>query len=78
MSKLTDVVTKAPAALQQIVSELQKATSYCQSQLTGAQLSAMGGLSACAQAFVDGGAAAASGLFTSLGLIDLAGGLLKP
>jgi hypothetical protein len=75
---LTDVVTKAPAALQQTVSELQKATAYCQSQLTGAQINALGGIAACAQAYVDGGVAAVSGLIDSLGLSGLVGGLLKP
>ncbi len=62
-----------------VVTALQTATSFCLSQLTGAQLSALGGVTACANAYVKGGTTAVQGLLNNLvgslaGLSALLGG----
>ena len=49
------------------LTDIEKATAYCQSNLSAAQLDALGGLSACAQAYVAGGVSAVQGLLNSLG-----------
>jgi membrane-bound lytic murein transglycosylase B len=53
---------------------LQKAQQYCQDNLTGAQLTAVGGLSACADAYLKGGAGAVNNLLS--GLTDTVGGVV--
>jgi hypothetical protein len=73
---LKQVVTQVPATVTKTLTELQRATEYCQTQLTTAQLNALGGPTACAQAYVSGGVGAVKGLLDSLGLGGLIGGLL--
>ena len=75
---LKDVVTNVPKVVENTLTELQKATQYCQANLSQAQLNLLGGLSACAQAYVDGGVNALNNLIQSLGLGGLIGGLLPP
>ena len=53
---------------------LQKAQNWCQANLSGAELNAVGGLSACANAYLEGGASAVNNLLA--GLTDTVGGLL--
>jgi hypothetical protein len=71
---LKDTVTKVPTTVNNTLTELQKATAYCQANLTAAQINLLGGLSACAQAYIDGGANAIDNLLDSLGLGGLIGG----
>jgi hypothetical protein len=56
----------APNPVASVVSPVQRATSFCQDELTTAQLNGVGGLTACVQAFVHGGVDAVSGLLGSL------------
>lgn len=49
-----------------LVTPVQEATSYCTEKLTGAQMDAVGGLSACVAAFVAGGASAVTGLLAGV------------
>ena len=75
---LNDVITKAPETVKNTVTELQKATNYCLENLTQAQLNLLGGVQACAEAYLDGGVNAINNLLDALGLGGLIGGLLKP
>jgi len=61
-----DPVADVQDGLTSTLTDLQKATAYCQESLTTAQLDALGGLSACAQAYVDGGSQAVTHLLGSL------------
>jgi hypothetical protein len=64
---VTDTVTNT-------LTPLQKAQNWCQANLSGAELDAVGGLSACANAYLEGGASAVNNLLA--GLTDTVGGLL--
>jgi Transglycosylase SLT domain len=71
VKKVTDPVTTTTT---DTVTALQKAGDYCQSHLSPAQLTAVGGLDACASAYLDGGAAAVTSLIS--GISGITGGLL--
>ena len=51
---------------------LQKATEWCQSNLSASELDAIGGVTKCANAYLDGGSAAVNNLLGSL--TDTVGG----
>jgi len=55
------------------LSALQKATAYCQRNLTSSQLDAVGGLTDCANAYLDGGSRAVANLLGSLSVGNLLG-----
>ncbi len=78
VKKLKDVVTGAPAVVSQALTELQQAALYCQERLAPSQIDLLGGLAACAQAYVAGGVDALETLLAGLGLGGLIGGLLGP
>jgi hypothetical protein len=65
--KVTDTVTNT-------LTPLQKATAWCQANVSDAKVDAIGGLTACANAYLDGGATAVNNLLAGLG--DTVGGLL--
>jgi len=71
---LDDVIAKSPETVNNTVTDLEKATAYCQQNLTQAQLELLGGLQACTEAYLDGGATAVDNLLDSLG--GLVGGIL--
>ena len=73
---LTDVITSLPETVTNTVNDLTAATQYCEANLTEAQLNLLGGLQACAEAYVDGGVNALNNLLDSLGLGGLLGGLI--
>jgi len=76
---ITDAITKVPEAIQGAVDDLTAATQYCADNLSQAQIDLLGGLQACAEAYMDGGVNALNNLLDSLGLGGLLGGLLpKP
>ncbi|HET7735630.1 MAG TPA: lytic murein transglycosylase [Nocardioidaceae bacterium] len=76
---ITDGLTKVPEAIEGAVDDLAAATEYCAENLTQAQIDLLGGLQACAEAYMDGGVNAINNLLDSLGLGGLLGGLLpKP
>ncbi len=70
---LAEQLTKTPEAVEPAVSELEKAAAFCAAS-TQAELNLLGGLQACANAYLEGGAHAVSLLLASLSL----GGLFKP
>lgn len=65
--KVGDTVTNT-------LTPLEKATQWCQANMSGAELSALGGLGACTDAYLRGGASAVNNLLAGLG--DAVGGLL--
>ena len=69
-----DAGDKVGGTVTDTVTPLEKATAWCQANMSGAQLDALGGLNACANAYLDGGAAAVNNLLA--GLSDTVGGLL--
>ena len=71
---VTDTGKKVTDTVKNTLTPLEKAQQYCQDNLSGAQLTAVGGLSACANAYLDGGASAVDNLLA--GLTDTVGGLL--
>lgn len=70
-----DVITKVPETVQETLTELEKATKYCSDNLTKAELDLLGGLSKCAEAYLDGGVNAVTKLLDGL-LGGVVGGLL--
>jgi hypothetical protein len=72
-----DTTKKATDTVKDTVTPLEEATAWCQANLSGAELSAVG-LSKCANTYLDGGAAAVKNLLSGvLGTAgDAAGGLL--
>jgi hypothetical protein len=75
---LTDVITKLPETVNDTLTPLQEATAYCQANLTQSELDLLGGLQACAQAYLDGGANAINNLLEGLLGGLLGGPLPKP
>jgi hypothetical protein len=73
---LKDVASKAPVAVANALTAMEQATAYCAANLTQNQLNLLGGLTACAQAYLGGGANAVTNLLDALGLGNLVGGLL--
>jgi membrane-bound lytic murein transglycosylase B len=69
-----DAGDKVTGTVTDTVTPLEKATAWCQANLSSAELTALGGLNACANAYLDGGAAAVNNLLA--GLTDTVGGLL--
>jgi hypothetical protein len=57
--------TKDP--VRDVVTPVREARTFCQEQVSGAQLTALGGLGSCVEAFVRGGASAVTGLLASVG-----------
>jgi hypothetical protein len=72
----SDPVTALAATASGSLSALQKATAYCQQNLTSSQLDALGGLTSCTNAYLDGGSQAVTNLLGALGLGSLLGSLL--
>jgi hypothetical protein len=70
---LKEIITKAPGTVTKTLAELQHATEYCSGNLTKTRLDLLGGLSACAQVYLAGGANAISVLLSTFGL----GGLIS-
>ncbi len=54
----SDTVKETEETVKETLTPLQKATAYCQQNLTSSQLNAIGGMSACTSAYLNGGAAA--------------------
>ena len=71
-----ETVKKADDTVTSTVTPLEEATAYCQSNLTAAQLDAIGGLSACTDAYLSGGAAAVGNLLA--GLANVGGVVTDP
>jgi hypothetical protein len=69
----SDPVTAVVATASGTLSALQKATAYCQRNLTSSQLDAVGGLTDCANAYLDGGSRAVANLLGSLSVGNLLG-----
>jgi membrane-bound lytic murein transglycosylase B len=69
-----DAGDKVTGTVTDTVTPLEKATAWCQANMSSAELTALGGLNACANAYLDGGAAAVNNLLA--GLTDTVGGLL--
>ncbi len=69
-----DTVKGVQDTVTNTLTPLQKATAYCQDNLTNKEIDALGGLSACADAYLKGGAAAVQSLLD--GLLGTIGGLL--
>ncbi|MDR7361711.1 lytic murein transglycosylase [Nocardioides marmoribigeumensis] len=67
-----DTTKSVTGTVTNTVTPLQKATEWCQSNYSAAKLDAMGGVTKCANAYLDGGAAAVNNLLTSL--TDTVGG----
>lgn len=63
VTKAVAPVTKAPAP---VVTPLQKATTYCQSNVSPSNLQLIGGLNACTTAYLKGGADAVTALVKAL------------
>ncbi len=74
IDKVKDAGDDVAGTVTNTLTPLEKATAWCQANLSGAELTAIGGLSACANAYLDGGAAAVNNLLA--GLADTVGGLL--
>ncbi len=73
-----DTTDKVTDTVKQTLTPLEKARNWCQANLSGAELNALGGLSACANAYLDGGAGAVNNLLAGLTdtVGDTVGGLL--
>ena len=71
-----DPVSSVAVTASGALSALQKATAYCEENLTSSQLDALGGLSDCANAYLDGGSQAVTDLLGSLSVGNLLSGLL--
>ena len=72
---VNDTVKNTQDTVTNTVTPLEQATTWCKNNLTSAELSAFpGGLSGCAQKYLDGGAAAVNNVLQ--GLLDTTGGLL--
>jgi hypothetical protein len=71
-----DPVTAVTATTSGALSALQKATAYCEQNLTSSQLDALGGLTRCTNAYLDGGSQAVTDLLAALRLGSLLGSLL--
>jgi len=71
-----DTVKNTEETVKDTLSPLEQATQWCQSNLSGAELSAIG-LNTCAQAYLDGGSSAVNNLLGGLGdtVGDVTGGL---
>jgi len=69
---VTDTGDKVKGTVTNTLTPLQKATAWCQSNVSASKIDAIGGLSACANAYLDGGAAAVNNLIAGLG--DAVGG----
>jgi membrane-bound lytic murein transglycosylase B len=77
VEKATSGVTEATTGtVTNTVTPLQAATTYCQNNVSAAQLTAIGGLDKCTAAYLDGGAGAVTNLINSLAGIVSGGGLL--
>ncbi|MEO5711050.1 MAG: lytic murein transglycosylase [Nocardioidaceae bacterium] len=61
-----DATGGATGTVTNTVTPLQTATTYCQSNVSAAQLTAIGGLDACTSAYLSGGATAVTNLINSL------------
>jgi membrane-bound lytic murein transglycosylase B len=72
--KVEDTVKDTEETVKDTLTPLEKATQWCQANLTAAELDAIGGLSACTSAYLDGGASAVDNLLG--GVLDGVGGLL--
>ena len=72
--KVEDTAKEVEETVKNTLTPLQKATQWCQANLTSAEINALGGLSSCANAYLDGGAGAVKGLLD--GLVGTVGGLL--
>lgn len=69
-----DTVDDVKETVKDTLTPLEEATKYCLENLTGKQLDALGGLSKCTGAYLEGGAGAVKGLLD--GLLGTIGGLL--
>jgi membrane-bound lytic murein transglycosylase B len=68
-----ETVKKVDDTVKATVTPLQEATTYCQNNLSSAEMDAIGGLSACTDAYLAGGASAVTNLLDSL--LDVGGAL---
>ncbi len=73
-----DTVKGTEETVKNTLSPFEKATQWCQSNLTSSELDAVGGLTACANTYLEGGSSAVNNLLGSLGdtVGDVTGGLL--
>ena len=71
---LTDTGKKVTDTVKNTLTPLEKATAWCQANVSDAKIDALGGLTACANAYLEGGASAIDNLLAGLG--DTVGGLL--
>ena len=69
-----DATKDVEDTVEDTVTPVEEATAFCQTNLSSAELQAVGGLDACVAAYLDGGAGAVQGLLDSVG--DVVGGLL--
>jgi membrane-bound lytic murein transglycosylase B len=75
VEKVEDTVKNTEETVKETLSPLEKATQWCQANLSGAELDAIGGLSACTDAYLSGGSSAVNNLLADV-LGDVTGGLL--
>jgi hypothetical protein len=61
-----ETVKKVDDTVKDTVTPLEEATAYCQDTLSSAELDAVGGLSACTDAYLSGGASAVQNLLADL------------
>ena len=67
-----DTVKDTEETVKDTLSPLEKATQWCQSNLSSSELTAIGGLSACTDAYLSGGSSAVNNLLSGVG--DAVGG----
>jgi hypothetical protein len=75
VEKVEETVKNTEETVKETLSPLEKATQWCQANLSGAELDAIGGLSACTDAYLSGGSSAVNNLLADV-LGDVTGGLL--
>ncbi len=68
-----ETVKKVDDTVKNTVTPLEEATAYCQNNLSAAEMDAIGGLSACTDAYLSGGASAVTNLLDSV--LDVGGTL---
>ncbi len=69
-----DTVKDVTDTVKNVLTPVQVATQYCQTSISGKELNALGGLGACVDAYLKGGASAVQNLID--GLLGIVGGLL--